>query len=48
MALFGFMLTPAMRSKKSVRLIVMTGALLYGLDLGRQQTRVGRFDSYKE
>jgi hypothetical protein len=49
-ALFGFMLTPAMRSKKSVRLMVMAGALLYGLGLGTAaaSTRVGRFDSYKE
>ena len=49
-ALFGFMLTPAMRSKKSVRLMVMVGTLLYGLGLGTAaaSTRVGRFDSYKE
>ena len=47
---FGFMPTPAMRSKKSVRLMVMAGTLLYGLGLGTAtaSTRVGRFDSYKE
>ena len=49
-ALFGFVLTPAMRSKKSVRLMVMAGALLYGLGLGTAaaSARVGRFDPYKE
>ena len=49
-AFFGFMLTPAMRSKKSVRLIVMAGTLFYGLGLrtAAASTRVGRFDSYKE
>ena len=49
-ALFGFMPTPAMRSKKSVRSMVMAGALLHGLGLGAAaaSTRVGRFDSYKE
>lgn len=49
-ALFGFMPTPAMRSKKAVRLMVMAGALLCGLGLGTvaASTRLGRFDSYKE
>ena len=49
-ALFGFMLTPAMRNKKGVRLMVMAGALLYGLGLGTAaaSTRVGCFDSCKE
>ncbi|OCL08831.1 MFS general substrate transporter [Glonium stellatum] len=33
-SIFGFMLTPALRSKRSVKLLVIAGTLLYGLGLG--------------